>query len=54
MCREDRSEFVREREKANYCEYFVLGEINISAGDPNGDPKEKARTELADLFEKKK
>ena len=50
QCREPVAELVREKEKANFCDYFVFAE-----GDRAGSPEsgtEKARQQLDDLFKK--
>ena len=48
-CRETQAEPVRDRDRRNVCEYFVLSESGKSA-DPSLD---KARAGLEELFKKK-
>ena len=49
QCRETLSELVREKEKANFCEYFVFAEKRIAAQETIG---EQTRKTLDDLFKK--
>ncbi len=44
-CREDSADYVRERDKANYCEYFRLPDK-----DRDQSAKEKAKELWKDLF----
>ncbi len=46
-CREDSADYVRERDKANYCEYF-----RFVGRDEDGSAKEKAKELWQDLFKK--
>lgn len=48
-CRETISEMVAEKDRANFCEYFVLSEKNRVAR--NTDAASRARSKLNDLFE---
>lgn len=48
QCREPQAELVREKDKANFCDFFVFGERAAAAGGE----AEKARTALDDLFKK--
>ncbi len=48
QCREPQAELVREKEKANFCDFFVVAEREARAGDAAG----KARSALGDLFRK--
>jgi hypothetical protein len=45
-CREPVAEAVKEKQKANYCEYFIFRE----AGSGPGDGADTARKLLDDLF----
>jgi len=49
QCRETVAELVREKEKANFCEYFVYAENRIAAADAGVAQTRKA---LDDLFKK--
>lgn len=49
QCRETIAELVREKEKANFCEYFVYAENRITAADVG---VARTRTALDDLFKK--
>ena len=49
QCRETVSELVREKEKANFCEYFSYAEKRIPAADAG---VEQTRKTLDDLFKK--
>ena len=49
QCRETLAELVREKEKANFCDYFVFAEDRVAAQDAGGA---KARKVLDDLFNK--
>ena len=49
-CREPQAEYVSDREKANFCEYF---RFRMSEEDPTQeDAKEKAKNEWEALFRK--
>ena len=48
-CREPQADFVAEKDKANFCDYFVFDpQIKVQTED-----KEKARAKLEALFRKK-
>lgn len=48
-CREPQADFVAEKEKANFCDYFVFDpQIRVKTED-----KEAARAKLEALFKKK-
>lgn len=48
-CREPQSEWVTDREKANFCDFFIPNRLNASAaGSPQGD----ARSAFDNLFKK--
>jgi hypothetical protein len=49
QCRETVTELVREKEKANFCEYFVFGENRSGVTDAGSALARKA---LDDLFKK--
>jgi len=49
QCRETVTELVREKEKANFCDYFVFAENRITAADAGST---QARKALDDLFKK--
>ncbi len=49
QCRETVTELVREKEKANFCDYFVFMENRIAAADAGSL---QARKALDDLFKK--
>ena len=50
-CREPQAEYVSDREKGNFCDYF---RFLLSGGiDAQKDAKEKAKTEWETLFRKK-
>ncbi len=49
QCREPVAELVREKERANYCDYFVFAELRASSGMAE---REHARKTLDDLFKK--
>ena len=49
QCRETVSELVREKEKSNFCDYFVFAEDRIAAAD---DGSAQVRKALDDLFKK--
>ncbi len=48
QCREPQADLVREKEKANFCDFFVFADKAKTAGDAAG----KARSALDDLFRK--
>jgi len=50
QCRETVSELVREKEKANFCDYFVFSEDRTPS--PDSGSKEAARKSLDGLFKK--
>jgi hypothetical protein len=47
QCRETITELVREKEKANFCDYFVFAKNRIAAADA---ASAQARKALDDLF----
>ena len=49
QCREPNAEWVSERERANRCDYFALGD---RSGDSANAERERARASLDDLFKK--
>jgi len=49
QCRETVAELVKEKEKANFCDYFAFVEDRIAAPDAGGA---QARKALDDLFKK--
>ena len=49
QCRETVTELVREKEKANFCEYFAFAENRAAAPGAGGEQVRKA---LDDLFKK--
>jgi hypothetical protein len=49
QCRETVNELVREKEKANFCDYFVFGENRIGVTDAGSALARKA---LDDMFKK--
>jgi hypothetical protein len=49
QCRETISELVKEKEKANFCEYFVFAKDRIAMGDVKSAQTHRA---LDDLFKK--
>lgn len=50
QCRETQAGLVREKSKANFCDYFVFADLPAQAnGDSDAD---KARRKLDDLFRK--
>ena len=49
QCRETVTELVKEKEKANFCDYFVFVENRIAAADAGSA---QARRALDDLFKK--
>ncbi len=50
QCREPAAELVREKGKANFCDYFVFREIRARSAAEEGT--DKARKALEDLFKK--
>jgi len=48
-CLEPKAEFQRSRDKANFCDYFVFGEVTSSS---TGKGKEEAKRRLEALFKK--
>jgi hypothetical protein len=46
-CRESQAEFVQDKERANFCDYFTADRKN--AGKPN-EKAENARQKFEDLF----
>ena len=51
QCREPSAELVRDKNHANYCDYFVFGESS-TAGTQSGEVK-NSRKAFDDLFKKK-
>ena len=51
QCREPVAELVKEKGRANYCDYFMFAESR-SAGGPREGEVEKSRKALDDLFRK--
>lgn len=49
-CREPNAEWVTDRERANFCDFFQLAETVRGAGGP--DRSAEARKKLDDLFRK--
>jgi len=50
QCREPNAELVKEKPKANFCDYFVFADARVAgASDSAG---EQARRALGDLFKK--
>ena len=52
-CRETQAEWVREKEEANFCDYFRPAESGRSERDRKAPGSEEARKRLDDLFKKK-
>ncbi len=50
QCREPAAELVREKGKANFCDYFSFREVRVRSAAEEG--AEKARKALDDLFKK--
>ncbi len=50
QCREPMAELVRDKERANFCDFFKLNEKPSTAGD--SDAPQRARKALDDLFKK--
>jgi hypothetical protein len=51
QCREPNVELVREKDKANHCDYFLFRET-AAAGAPAQDAETSRRKALDDLFKK--
>jgi hypothetical protein len=51
QCREPQTEYVPDRERSNFCEYFKFR--SSEGGRPQMDAKEKAKAEWEALFRKK-
>lgn len=51
QCREPAAGLVKEKDKANFCDYFVFAGVSVSAEGP-GQTSERARSALDDLFKK--
>jgi len=49
QCRETQAEWVADKEKANFCDYFVF---SARAAAPAGTGAEAARKKFDDLFKK--
>jgi hypothetical protein len=49
QCRETVTELVRDKEKSNFCDYFLFAENRIAASDAGSDLARKA---LDDLFKR--
>jgi len=49
QCREPQAGLVREKEKANFCDFFVFADGEAPGGGGSAD---KARSALDDLFKK--
>lgn len=47
-CREPQAERVLDKDRANFCDYFLPG----GQGEPAADPAAEAKRRLADLFKK--
>jgi len=50
QCREPSAEWVSDRERNNFCEFFAFGE---SAGRTQAKTRDEARAKLEGLFKKK-
>ncbi len=50
QCKEPMAELVKEKEKSNFCDYFVFAESDASGN--SGCMAEHARAALNDLFKK--
>ncbi len=48
-CNENQAEWVRDKERSNYCDYF---DPKRGAGPGNSSPKEDARARFDSLFKK--
>lgn len=51
-CREPQAEMVRDRDKANMCDFFRFCGAGTSGEDGEEDAREKAKKELDRLFKK--
>jgi hypothetical protein len=52
-CREPNAERIVDKERANFCDFFVLAARRPGAGDPRGESRaENARAGLDALFKK--
>ncbi|WP_299790637.1 hypothetical protein [uncultured Shewanella sp.] len=49
-CREERAEWVSDRERANFCDYFKPSEQGAGSDSDPRSANEKALAELAELF----
>lgn len=49
-CKEDRAEWLSDRERANFCDYFKPCEKGADSGSNTYSANEQALAELADLF----
>ncbi len=47
-CREEQADYVKDRERANYCEYFRFGDKT-----PKAPAREQAEQLFAELFKKR-
>ena len=45
-CREDRADYVKEKDRANYCEYFVFSDKSAAPMDTGKDKAKKLWDEL--------
>lgn len=52
QCREPQAEMVRDRDKANQCDFFRFGGGKPKGGEDAESSREKARKELDRLFKK--
>lgn len=50
QCRESAAELVKDKDRANYCDYFVFGESRTA--EAQSGEVEDARKALGDLFKK--
>jgi len=53
MCRETNAEWVTDREKRNYCDYFTLNPAPAKGGVTSKDRASAARSKLDQLFKTK-
>ncbi len=51
-CRETQAEWVREKEAANFCDYFRPAETGPAAGGRTASRSDEVRKRLDDLFKK--
>jgi len=51
-CRETQAEWVRDKDAANFCDYFRPAESGPAAGDRKASRSDQARKRLDDLFKK--